>query len=246
VDVRAAFLDAICADPDNDLPRLVYADYLEEQGEEDRAEFIRVQCELARTDDPHGDRYWDGQLDGGPKCYQRRRTLRGREQELLLSRGATWVRPIAESATKTRMLVNHGLEGNEDGICWKWRRGFVEEIALPSADWLIYGPALVQVAPLQVVRLSDREPMEDHSDWTWFAETVFSDHHLRSDVPGNLYQLVPLLCGQFKGWYYRSFYVSFPTKQDALDCLSAACLAWARSRKDSSHVPIAETLPSQG
>jgi uncharacterized protein (TIGR02996 family) len=43
-----ALLKAICADPDNDLPRLVYADYLEENGQPERAAFIRLQCEFAR------------------------------------------------------------------------------------------------------------------------------------------------------------------------------------------------------
>jgi uncharacterized protein (TIGR02996 family) len=45
---RAAFLRAIAENPDDGLPRLVYADWLEEHGEPERAEFIRVQCELAR------------------------------------------------------------------------------------------------------------------------------------------------------------------------------------------------------
>jgi uncharacterized protein (TIGR02996 family) len=44
---RQAFLDAIIAELDNDTVRLVYADWLEEHGEPERAEFIRVQCELA-------------------------------------------------------------------------------------------------------------------------------------------------------------------------------------------------------
>lgn len=39
---------AICADPDNDLPRLVYADFLEENGQPDRAAFIRLQIEFVR------------------------------------------------------------------------------------------------------------------------------------------------------------------------------------------------------
>lgn len=48
-----ALLRAICDNPDDDTPRLVFADWLQENGEEDRAEFIRVQCEVARiaTDD---------------------------------------------------------------------------------------------------------------------------------------------------------------------------------------------------
>ena len=47
------FLEAIRAAPDDDVPRLVYADWLEERGEP-LGEFIRVQCALARlpADDP--------------------------------------------------------------------------------------------------------------------------------------------------------------------------------------------------
>jgi uncharacterized protein (TIGR02996 family) len=41
-----AFLRAIFDTPDDDTPRLVYADFLQENGDEDRAEFIRVQCEM--------------------------------------------------------------------------------------------------------------------------------------------------------------------------------------------------------
>ena len=42
-----ALLRGVEASPDDDLPRLVYADWLDEQGRHARAEFIRVQCELA-------------------------------------------------------------------------------------------------------------------------------------------------------------------------------------------------------
>jgi uncharacterized protein (TIGR02996 family) len=43
-----ALLAAILADPKEDTPRLVYADWLEENGQEDRGKFIRAQCELNR------------------------------------------------------------------------------------------------------------------------------------------------------------------------------------------------------
>ncbi len=45
--MHAAFLAAIADRPDDDLPRLVYADWLDENGDEVRAEFIRTQIELA-------------------------------------------------------------------------------------------------------------------------------------------------------------------------------------------------------
>lgn len=43
---HAAFLAAVCAHPEDDGPRLVYADWLDERGNP-RGEFIRLQCELA-------------------------------------------------------------------------------------------------------------------------------------------------------------------------------------------------------
>ncbi len=46
-----AFFDALREQPAEDGPRLIYADWLEEHGEPDRAEFIRVQCALARLPD---------------------------------------------------------------------------------------------------------------------------------------------------------------------------------------------------
>lgn len=47
-----ALLAAVRASPADDLPRLVLADWLEEKGEAERAEFIRVQCELAKHPEP--------------------------------------------------------------------------------------------------------------------------------------------------------------------------------------------------
>lgn len=42
-----ALLRAIVRHPDDDTPRLVYADWLQENGDEDRAEFIRLQIAVA-------------------------------------------------------------------------------------------------------------------------------------------------------------------------------------------------------
>ncbi|HKA05641.1 MAG TPA: TIGR02996 domain-containing protein [Gemmataceae bacterium] len=44
-----AFLRSILASPDDDAPRLVYADWLDENGDSNRAEFIRLQIRLARS-----------------------------------------------------------------------------------------------------------------------------------------------------------------------------------------------------
>lgn len=51
---RAAFISAILDNPDDDTARLVFADWLEEHNEKDRAEFIRLGCQHAQLveDDP--------------------------------------------------------------------------------------------------------------------------------------------------------------------------------------------------
>lgn len=67
-----AFLREIIATPDDDGPRLVYADWLEERGDP-RAELIRVQCEEARLGD----------------CA-RRAKLRSRAKQLLTAHGKEW------------------------------------------------------------------------------------------------------------------------------------------------------------
>jgi uncharacterized protein (TIGR02996 family) len=48
VNDRERFLRAIEAEPDDDAVRLVFADWLEENGDADRARFIRLQCEHHR------------------------------------------------------------------------------------------------------------------------------------------------------------------------------------------------------
>jgi uncharacterized protein (TIGR02996 family) len=63
---REAFLRAIFDAPDDDTPRLVYADWLEEHGFASHAGLIRVQCELARREP--GDR-------PSPETYQRQAEL---------------------------------------------------------------------------------------------------------------------------------------------------------------------------
>jgi uncharacterized protein (TIGR02996 family) len=73
----SAFLSDILEYPDDDAPRLIYADWLEEHGQPERAEFIRVQCELARME------------DNDP----RRATMEAREAELLKAHERSWVPP---------------------------------------------------------------------------------------------------------------------------------------------------------
>src|SRR5712691_461207 len=49
--IETEFLDDVLDNPDDDAPRLIYADWLADRGGDDddaRAELIRVQCQLER------------------------------------------------------------------------------------------------------------------------------------------------------------------------------------------------------
>src|SRR5690349_21170056 len=74
----AAFLAAIREQPGDDLPRLIYADYLDERGDP-RGEFIRAQIE--RPTLPVGD----------PRRFE----LIARERELLHEHEEEWLGPLA-------------------------------------------------------------------------------------------------------------------------------------------------------
>jgi uncharacterized protein (TIGR02996 family) len=101
-----AFLQAIINDPDDDTPRLVYADYLDDRGENERAEFIRVQCELARLPDA-----------GAGQPSPRRQELEARERQLLGKHEDEWA---------------GCLQGRVD----RFHRGFVDAIWAADHEFL--------------------------------------------------------------------------------------------------------------
>lgn len=74
-----ALLRTVIENPDEDTPRLVYADCFEENGEPERAEFIRVQCELDKI----------------PAKHRRRAKLQECEKELLGLHGWAWAEELA-------------------------------------------------------------------------------------------------------------------------------------------------------
>src|SRR5262245_57031144 len=66
---HASFSRVILDDPDDDATRLVYADWLDENGCPDRAAWIRASCEYARVS--YGDerrRLLDGVSDSFNRC----------------------------------------------------------------------------------------------------------------------------------------------------------------------------------
>jgi uncharacterized protein (TIGR02996 family) len=73
--IELGLLSDIIENPDDDLPRQVFADYFDDQGEVERAEFIRLQLIRAASKD-----------------LERNRLLLRREEELLAKNRHRWVR----------------------------------------------------------------------------------------------------------------------------------------------------------
>jgi uncharacterized protein (TIGR02996 family) len=76
-DAEAIFA-GILADPNDDMPRLVFADWLEENGQEEWAEFIRVQIEIESV----------------PRSEPRHKELSRRARKLLAHQKEVWLHPF--------------------------------------------------------------------------------------------------------------------------------------------------------
>lgn len=147
-----ALLAAILQAPEEDSPRLIYADYLDEHDEPERAEFIRLQIEYARSECKppcRGDVHAAGGL--GMRCHCFRKELRERADELLdkphpiQSNAFAWCQPIRN----TVILIGRPWPEN-----MRYRRGFVEWIAM-SSRYLDKLDAITAKQPIREVTLKD-------------------------------------------------------------------------------------------
>jgi uncharacterized protein (TIGR02996 family) len=146
-----AFLRDICEHPFDDAPRLVYADWLDDQGGEaqrDRAEFIRGQIELTR-----------------PDCKEEHAEgLYRRHVELLNKHTRSWLGPLATPSNTGRNAAAHLLDqpgdphafykANGDGSA-RFRRGFVDQVAMSSMTYLARRQELLGPHPVTALILAD-------------------------------------------------------------------------------------------
>ena len=131
---EAAFLAAILAAPQDDAPRLIYADWLEERGHP-LGEFIRIQCALAREhpgDDSRNPSWYD---DQGGQLLPRQGPLVERERRLLGEHEPTWVGPLWDRIERWPMKR-------------RFRRGFVERVCLSAQEFLLHAALLFGQCPL--------------------------------------------------------------------------------------------------
>lgn len=137
---HAAFLRACAEEPRNHFPRLVYADWLEEVGEVDQAEYVRLSVELAgRESDPKSEDDRDT------------RRLRHRCQTLAKAGRPTWIGRYHRLFNDAGLRNAIGRKGLIRSLVY--RRGLPEFLvlnSLPTAEWFSVVTSLLPVREVRV------------------------------------------------------------------------------------------------
>jgi uncharacterized protein (TIGR02996 family) len=146
----SAFLSDIIERPDDDTPRLVFADWLDENNQPDRAEFIRLQCELAK-----------------PTTSPRRRlAIKGRAQALQQRCGKVWVEDLPDWAREYAVFDRgfvHRVMGRASEILRDgprvWQQAPITEIGVTDLedqrDALFASPLLGRLRRLELAFVLD-------------------------------------------------------------------------------------------
>lgn len=247
-----AFLHAICTNPDDDTTRLVYADCLDEYGEHDRAEFIRVGCEIAGVPlPPELDILRDGNKEESlremtvwrKQWGKRYYSLRTRSAELLRTHERDWRGGPLNCAAcggsgelaRHRLVDSQGEPAgyhiNDCGVCdgtgysiaCTWTRGFVSGIECPLEVLTSeVAKAIWRVHPVTSVRVSDREP--DEPFWWWWRDGDGTYRSNRAYLPNYVFNKIdrPHILS-LNGVHCES-------ETEAMKLASNAWVAWGREQ----------------
>ncbi len=218
---RERFLRAILADPEDDFVRLVFADWLDEHGEVELGEFIRVQIELANWKIYQAPSELRELADSGrlyahharqliaekvAQSEERFTTLCRRERELLGVHKHEW--------------FGHVINRKAWPLNWdyRFRRGFVEGVTLAAEGWVEHGREICRVAPVRKVALADKSPSCQRTESPHWSNVISSD---RCFLPTELYSRLT--------WGTQTaFYKTYRSRELALEDLSEACLRYAK------------------
>ncbi|MGF1580746.1 MAG: TIGR02996 domain-containing protein [Gemmataceae bacterium] len=123
---------AILDNPDDDAPRLIFADWLEENGDTERATFIRKQIEVANWSVDHPKR-----MTMGDPGWDFEKSIAGGGYELAEQRSPVWD-PELQDVGRTR----------------RYRRGFVEDVEFSTCQsFLRAAKRMFENAPVQTVAI---------------------------------------------------------------------------------------------
>lgn len=231
----AAKLIEIRAAPDDDRPRLEYAKICETYEWKERAEFIRVQCELARSKcSPRCNLRAAGVRSNG--CVCERRELAKREMYLFHEhwREDGWGKGVLSDWFRTTIdpTTFVGRTDNRALLC----RGFIDSVSLTLDAASRHLGEILRGHPVSSVTITDRRPLRFERRWLWHN----ADHQFifGPDQPDHL---PSFLFDELEGWdQTRSERVTamvraYATRDAAVAELkkieSRAVLKWAKGER---------------
>lgn len=214
-----SLLAAVRASPYDDNPRLAYADRLDAKGLARHAEFIRVQCEIARLAAAAEVR--------GDNPYTDRMSLLLQCQAALAPGAFCGGKPLV---SRSSLLAEMVVATTDNRVRISFRRGFVDELRAPGADLdtlprSVAGPVGRVVpdglGPMAYTDDSERPGyMRRHFDddygcqlsWVWFGgqvgrTTAWNDSGAGlhgAVLPFWLFQLVQGVGGELAGYEIMS------------------------------------------
>lgn len=243
-----ALLHAIRENPGEDTPRLAYADWLDEQGPSNYAAFIRAQCEAAKPPskevpccpcDPWG-RMPNDQPCPCAWCEPRRR------QRDLWSYSICDIADMPNGSWITTADWIYETETTDHGFNVALvRRGFVDEVRLPTAAFLKHAAGIF-AHPITKVVLTDAEPLDEEdipkAGFRWQGEYDWEQENagggtptsVMGGLPNRLVRIMPYHRRYRKADKYlervgEGSVRTYPTAQEALAVLSAACVQFGRA-----------------
>lgn len=246
---ESGLLAAILANHADDLPRLVYADFLDERGgpgDVERAEFIRVQVEIARI---CGERKLPPYSDEMAAALNEIQPLRDIELPLFNGHCDDWF-PVPKGYY-LNWHIRLSYMANDSRPSYTVTRGFISEVRCTLADWCGgdcgcqpddqdgrdylrghdcqqchgtgrtpgIGPEVMRRHPVEKVVLTDREPDDYGAEGggRWYAFHHSSICSRPNEIPHFLRQHFPKDCDG-------------RNRESVIDGLSAALIAWAKSQ----------------
>jgi uncharacterized protein (TIGR02996 family) len=211
----------ICLHPDDPVPRLIYADWLEDEaGQQERARIIRAEIER----------------NGVIHCTRIGASLRRDEARTKL----WWSRKLEDEVVRHLLgnaLYHLAIQGQE--IDWlAIHRGFVHTVGLPMDLFIRRAGAIFGSHPITRVDITDREPRNAFG-WTQGRappDMAASSYHIPDEIPlwkrGG--EMTEMTSGAHvvKVWTYEPQAIpSKSARQVAKDALSAACVEYGRQQR---------------
>lgn len=218
---RAALVAAVLAHPADDAPRLILADWLDEHGQSERAEFIRGHVRLAR-------RALAGWFDDEAA------SLVVRLDELADAWLERWTADLP-GAWLGRVGVSFRRQFPEGPAHFAVHRGFVAELVCPSEVWGRLGPGLVRAEPIVRVTFPDRRP--GTTDGARALAPWDGCRWYRARTPAQVWHRDGVVREEWWAWLggrqvgTDGRALTYRTEGEALDALSGAALAWARAAR---------------